>query len=226
MGIGVLCYNQHTKHAKHEPVSLSLLEEEPKTLSIFVVRGMLRMGKELPKQNICAVYESTIDPQHNTMLQGLLGRTCGYYPPSLTIDVYLPKKFIENGLIEYCEVVKSNFSHTITKTQHIPKRLIIKEKENDNAHANIPHRVNYDAESYGICREGAELLREDFVTVHKELLDWWEAGVLAGGNYTLEQQYEIETYLKTAKKENLVIRSTHKKRKPKYYLDKRNSKHP
>ena len=55
MRIPVVQSNEKTK--KSGDVDVSMLEDEPDTLTLFLIRGMLRMGKELPKEHVCAVYE-------------------------------------------------------------------------------------------------------------------------------------------------------------------------
>jgi len=82
------------------------------------------MGKELPKEHVCAVYECAAVSKTNTTLQGLLGRTCGYYTNEIAdvkIDVYLPQGEDNQSVQEYIESVDSGFTKGITGTQHIPK---------------------------------------------------------------------------------------------------------
>ena len=123
LGIDVVYYNMKTKGTDGtHSISISMLETPPAKFTLFVIRGMLRMGKELPKQNVCAVYESSKSSNHNTVLQGLLGRVCGYH--SEEIVVYLPSDFIERGGVEeYESIVKSDFKIGLSGTSHVAKRI-------------------------------------------------------------------------------------------------------
>jgi hypothetical protein len=124
--IDVVYYNMKTKGTgSNHSISISMLMTPPTKFTIFVIRGMLRMGKELPKQNVCAVYESSKKSNHNTILQGLLGRVCGYH--SEKIEVYLSPDFIDGGgLDEYEAIVKSDFKIGLSGTSHVSKRNITK----------------------------------------------------------------------------------------------------
>jgi len=99
-----------------------LWDTEPTKFTIVRVAGLFRMGKELNKQHIGAVYESS-STNHNTLAQGLLGRTCGYHQQDVTI--YLPKKYIETGYEEYLEIIKSDHTLGMTKTRHVKGRKFI-----------------------------------------------------------------------------------------------------
>lgn len=88
------------------------------------------MGKELDKQYVSGVYESTRVPNHNTLLQGLFGRCCGYH--SFLPKIYLPYQQLNgeddptkgqcNAIHEYLAIVDSEFQIAMSKTQHVRKR--------------------------------------------------------------------------------------------------------
>ena len=63
---------------------------EPEQFTVVLIKGRLRLGKELNKAHICAVFESSNDKMDNdTLLQGLAGRVCGYNVRN-PIDIYIP----------------------------------------------------------------------------------------------------------------------------------------
>jgi len=74
---------------------------------IIVIHGKCRMGHNISKKYLSFVMETSTDPATDTILQGLLGRVCGY-PESRTaedniynVDVYLSKKSMAiNGDID------------------------------------------------------------------------------------------------------------------------------
>jgi hypothetical protein len=59
--------------------SLGDLESAPLRHKVIFIRGMLRMGKRIPKTHIAFVMETSKDPNTDVLLQGLLGRMCGYH---------------------------------------------------------------------------------------------------------------------------------------------------
>ena len=102
---------------------------EPEKFTLVVIRGKFRMGKRLCKEHICAVYESSKDPNHNTMAQALLGRMCGYHTND-DITIYLPSTYIERGLEEYKNLIKINFKGNMSNTTYVGNRASMKVKKN------------------------------------------------------------------------------------------------
>ena len=92
-GFGYVLYDGDHKD------NLVELDTEPSKFTIVHVKGMLRMGKELTKDHICAIMETSQSINTDTCLQGLPGRCCGYHDKK--IDIYVPKCFLQVGLIEY-----------------------------------------------------------------------------------------------------------------------------
>jgi hypothetical protein len=76
-----------------------LLNDEPGRPTIIHICGKARMGQVLPKKHIGMVYESSNYPNTDTILQGLLGRMCGYH--NHAIDIYISDK---------CEIEVDNYS--------------------------------------------------------------------------------------------------------------------
>ena len=65
-----------------------VLRKKPSKKTVIFVKGMLRMGKVLDKTHILCVIET--GSKTDTILQGLLGRCCGYYTEHIVVYV---KKF-------------------------------------------------------------------------------------------------------------------------------------
>lgn len=116
------------------------MKNAPQKNTIILLRGKCRMGKNLEKKHVMFVMETAKNSQTDTILQGLLGRVCGYSQGSDQIDVYLPEKIVESGEIDrYIELVEnlertgkvtvlprkanniiSDVVHTKTKTPIVP----------------------------------------------------------------------------------------------------------
>jgi hypothetical protein len=188
LGIDVVYYNMKTKGTDgSHSISISMLATPPVKFTLFVIRGMLRMGKELPKQNVCAVYESSESSNHNTVLQGLLGRVCGYH--SEEIDVYLPSDFIERGGIdEYESIVKSDFKIGLSGTSHVVKRIRTKLSPTELS-SNVPIHVK------GTDGWNPLSVSESASGSNKEVFDWLLKDIRDGKidltGYSDEQRVEI-----------------------------------
>jgi hypothetical protein len=57
--------------------------------TVVIIAGAFRMGANLPKTHIKAVIDTTANSACDTVLQGLLGRACGYWEPGPEFRVYL-----------------------------------------------------------------------------------------------------------------------------------------
>jgi hypothetical protein len=74
------------------------LEDEPCQPTIVLFAGKLRCGKVVPmdaKKHISCVWEDSPTADTDTVLQGLAGRMCGYYPSGSTLPyVYVPSALL------------------------------------------------------------------------------------------------------------------------------------
>ena len=67
--------------------SLEFMNVQPTKTTIVHICGKFRMGKVVPKMHIAMVYEQSNHPNADTILQGLLGRMCGYRSKGAHTDV-------------------------------------------------------------------------------------------------------------------------------------------
>jgi hypothetical protein len=67
--------------------SLEFMNVQPTKTTIVHICGKFRMGKVVPKMHIAMVYEQSKHPNADTILQGLLGRMCGYRSKGAHTDV-------------------------------------------------------------------------------------------------------------------------------------------
>ncbi len=97
---------------------------KPTCFTVVLIKNKLRLGKELNKEYISAVFESSMDMNTDTLLQGLAGRVCGYNVNN-EINIYLPFKnqeVLDNIIQEYIEVNKEVTLVSLTKTKFVKKR--------------------------------------------------------------------------------------------------------
>ena len=64
--------------AEKTQIEISKLNVAPEVATLIIVRGRLRAGKVVPKQHISFVWEGAKSSKTDALVQGLLGRMCGY----------------------------------------------------------------------------------------------------------------------------------------------------
>jgi len=67
--------------------SLKFMNIQPLKTTLVHICGKFRMGQVVPKKYIGMVYEQSKNPNADTILQGLLGRMCGYQSSGAHVDV-------------------------------------------------------------------------------------------------------------------------------------------
>ena len=83
------------------------MDNAPERDTVILLRGKCRMGKNLNKKHVLFVMETTGSSNADTVLQGLLGRTCGYSEGSGLIHVYLHQSILASGDIDkYLEMLE------------------------------------------------------------------------------------------------------------------------
>lgn len=98
---GYVVQEYHTD--KRDIDSLNELRFAPEQNTIIIIKGMCRMGKVVPKQHISFVMETAEKPRTDTILQGLLGRVCGWHN-FRDIIVYIHNNIISSGELDrYCQ---------------------------------------------------------------------------------------------------------------------------
>jgi hypothetical protein len=104
------------------------LESAPPRTTIVIVDGRLRCGKRLVKNHIGAVWETSKGANTDTIIQGLLGRMCGYDVPEVKPLIFLPPKCLKENsdkIIKVCDLERAFIPNTIPRyaSYIIPGRL-------------------------------------------------------------------------------------------------------
>ena len=100
-GWNVLCYDSTTKKGDANKIEClkTQLARAPARNTIIVMKGMCRMGKVVEKTHLSFVMETSKNAKTDVILQGLLGRMCGYHNYT-DVRVFLHTKFYESGNLE------------------------------------------------------------------------------------------------------------------------------
>ena len=124
--------------------SFEILKQKPNKTTIIHLCGKARMGQVLHKEHIAMMYESSVSPNADTLLQGLLGRCCGYHRNN-NIDIFVSHKRKD----EISKYIKAFDNDNVSKQQELlstisPAMNVVNDKK----------RFSYDGEYFETHPEG------------------------------------------------------------------------
>jgi hypothetical protein len=114
------------EHYRKYKIRIPNLEEEPEKTTVVILDGRLRCGKRVPKKYIGFVWESSTTTNTDTIVQGLLGRMCGYQgdniynvPTDSKPHIFIPKRILAKPTIRKV-VHMSDFERYISSSYGSP----------------------------------------------------------------------------------------------------------
>jgi hypothetical protein len=142
------------------------LENEPEENTVIVMKGKCRMGKVVPKKFVAFCMETSKNPKTDVILQGLLGRMCGYHSYN-NIEIHLSDNVVKStdGSTEFERYVRYIESNDV-----IPRKAnnIVFGKTNTRStlHPIIPIRIRLDEPSQNICVDIRAIFNEIYTNAH------------------------------------------------------------
>lgn len=88
-------YDQETS----DITGMEALKNKPLVPTIVILRERCRMGTVVPKDHLSFLFETSTSAKTDTLLQGLLGRACGYHTND-SLVVYVNRELLASGEIE------------------------------------------------------------------------------------------------------------------------------
>ena len=133
--------------------SLEFMKVQPLKTTLVHICGKFRMGQVVPKQYIAMVYEQSKHPNADTILQGLLGRMCGYRGNGAHTDVEIYISAMAEGLVRkyshaWQEGVMDELS-TVTKAMNLGgvRRknggMIVQDKDGNKHIKTVPIKFSF-----------------------------------------------------------------------------------
>ena len=104
--------------------NMDALKNQPENHTIVLLRGKCRMGKVVPKQHIAFCMETSQNPNTDVVLQGLLGRMCGYHDYG-NVQIFISNKLYNgdelNKYVQYThkEIMIPSRASNIRKAKRI-----------------------------------------------------------------------------------------------------------
>jgi hypothetical protein len=147
------------------------LEDEPQENTVIVMKGKCRMGKVVPKQFIAFCMETSKNPKTDVVLQGLLGRMCGYHSYN-DIEIHLSNNVVEST---------DNSTEFERYIRYIESNDIIPRKANNivsgktittsTLYPIIPIRIRFDERPEDIRSEVQAVFNEIHTNAHIRVYD-------------------------------------------------------
>jgi hypothetical protein len=108
-------------------VNMKELKQKPTTATIVILRERCRMGTAVPKDHLAFLFETSTSSKTDTLLQGLLGRACGYHQND-SLVVYINRDLLNSGeiqtYIDFCggseESVPENAKNVVRDEESVP----------------------------------------------------------------------------------------------------------
>jgi len=101
--------------------SMKALEQKPETSTIVILRERCRMGTVVPKDHLAFLFETSTSSKTDTLLQGLLGRACGYHQND-SLQVYINEELLKTGEIKtYLDFCKGDEESVPTNAKNVVK---------------------------------------------------------------------------------------------------------
>lgn len=133
--------------------NLDFMKIQPLKTTVVHICGKCRMGQVVPKQYIAMVYEQSKNPNADTILQGLLGRMCGYRSQGshTDVEIYISNKaeiLVDKYSKAWQEGIMDELS-TITKAMNLGgvKRknggLIVQDKDENKHIKTVPIKFSF-----------------------------------------------------------------------------------
>jgi hypothetical protein len=177
------------------------LEDEPQENTVIVMKGKCRMGKVVPKQFIAFCMETSKNPKTDVVLQGLLGRMCGYHSYN-DIEIHLSNNVVEST---------DNSTEFERYIRYIESNDIIPRKANNivsgktittsTLYPIIPIRIRFDEPSQDIQADIIAIFNEIHTNAHIKVYD----DVIQ--NYNNRQQTdELVRRLASMNERNMIVK--------------------
>lgn len=194
--------------------SFEVLKHKPTLHKAIFIRGLLRMGKRIHKEHISFVMETSKKSKTDVLLQGLLGRMCGYHSYD-NFSAFIHEKWFERGIDglnepeRYIKMMteveegvitsmplnganlKTKISYNSVWNNAVP--IVVEPIESD-----VDNNDDPDYESYAKDK------------IRKHILHSFDVGNISSGN-NAEATKEIHKQIKTISDKDLNIHALYKR---------------
>lgn len=196
--------------AEKTDIEISALKGAPAVPTLIIVRGRLRAGKVVPKENISFVWEGAKTSKTDALVQGLVGRMCGYEFGAEKPLIFVPQSALtrnEGKVVKASEIQRAIMDYPLalpTKGTNLKKGHIANCAPNGKTQC-PPLRLTWDAEGGWTppTMQDSEVGKycQAFLLAHEGLLD--------DAPFSVEQKEEIKGFIATANPHTWTLRRVH-----------------
>jgi hypothetical protein len=196
--------------AEKEEIPIATLSDAPDRPTLVIICGRLRAGKVVPKKHISFVWEGAATSKTDSLVQGLLGRMCGYDVPAERPLIFLPPSSLkrnENKVIKASEIERAIMaSHAIlpTKATNLKKAPIATAAANGKTQC-PPLRLEWDATHFD--ERGDWHHAPDGEICRAFLVQQKNKDLISSGPFSDKQKQEIRSFIGTAAPHTRTLRS-------------------
>jgi len=217
-----------TAEKKQTQIEIAKLNVAPEVATLIIVRGRLRAGKVVPKQHISFVWEGAKSSKTDALVQGLLGRMCGY-PISRNLYgygdekplIFVPQSALtrrEGKVMKASELERAIMEYPValpTMGTNLKKSHIANSASNGTTEC-TPLRLTWDAEdddwtftekyedNFGHGKDRKNIQERCFALLEKNLV-----AIRDSPNYSAEQKKEILEKIVPAGASQAHVRNMH-----------------
>ena len=146
-----------TREEQEEIGGIPCLEDAPAVPTVVIIRGRLRAGKVVPKKHVGFVWEGAKNSKTDALVQGLLGRMCGYdfgqpvgtdAPSSLLPTLFAPPSALaelKGKVVPLSEIDRATSSHCLPRKGTHLKKGIVASAASDGKYQCPPLRLEWPA---------------------------------------------------------------------------------
>ena len=182
-------------------VEIASLKHAPLVPTLIIIRGRLRAGKVVPKLHISFVWEGAKTSKTDSLIQGLVGRMCGYEFGAQKPFIFVPQSALsvrEDKVMKASEIERAIMEYPLalpTVGTNLKKGHIASRASNGKTQC-PPLRLTWDNEDGDWAPPTAE--DGDIGTYCRAYLLAHEDRLLIDTPYSDEQKAEIMGFLATA----------------------------
>lgn len=172
--------------SENKQIDMSSLNIAPERDTLIVLKGMLRMGKRLDKSHISFAMEMSKSSSSDVVLQGLLGRMCGYNS-NLNTVIYINERILARGDLEkYVRMMDFGEDVIVSKARNLAGGA----GSFSELYEIIPLKIQSFTCDTNPCTES----REQLISAIKNAVANFEVQDLNDAQQTMDIMEQVETF--------------------------------
>jgi len=176
--------------SEKKEIDMSALNIAPERDTLIVLKGMLRMGKRLDKSNVSFAMEMSKSSTSDVVLQGLLGRMCGYNANQETV-IYINEGILARGDLEkYVQMMDFGENVIVSKAKNLAGGNATRREDYDIIPLKITSFAVDGSEDINPCSAS----REHLISAVKSAVSNFQIQDLNDAEQTIDIMEQVENF--------------------------------